>query len=176
MTTQAVQTPAGLFTPGGRECPKNGEWVLRAMRWEDLPQVVAIEAHSQRDPWPQQSFRAELDNHGVSQPLVAVRKNEVAGYIVPWFIADEVQIANIAVKENFRRRGLGRAMLSWVLHLALARYCRKVCLEVRRSNVAARRLYENLGFVVEGIRRNYYGREREDAILMKKELVPKSNA
>jgi ribosomal-protein-alanine N-acetyltransferase len=155
---------------------KHGELLLRRMELDDLPQVVAIEAQSQPDPWPQQSFRAELENSRVSLPLVVVRKNEIVGYVVPWFIEDEVQIATLAVKENHRRRGVGHFMLSHVLQLARQRFCCLVYLEVRESNLAARRLYEGLGFVVDGLRAQYYRRDREDAILMKKELVSKSNS
>ncbi len=156
------------------ELERRDDFFLRAMCPEDLPQVVALETHSQRDPWAQQSFLSEFDNPRVSQPLVALLKNEVVGYIVPWFITDEVQIANLAVKENYRQQGLGRFMLSQVLHLAQKRQCRSAFLEVRKSNQAARRLYESLGFIVEGLRPHYYGRGQEDAILMKKNLIPEN--
>ncbi len=152
-----------------------GGFFLRAMQMEDLPQVAALETQSQRDPWPQQSFRAELENPRVSRPMVMVRKTEIAGFIVPWFIEDEVQIANIAVKANYRRQGLGSVMLSQIIHWAQRCQCRAAFLEVRRSNLAARRLYENLGFVEDGCRRQYYGREQEDAILMRKNLAPEHN-
>ena len=149
--------------------------LVRAMGTDDLPHVAAIEAQSQRDPWPQPSFQAELENPEVSLPLVAVRKKEIVGYVVPWFVADEVQIANIGVKEEHRRQGLGRFLLSLVLQRAEQRRCRVVFLEVRRSNLPARRLYESLGFVEDGFRRHYYGRDREDAIVMKRNLGPEHN-
>ena len=152
------------------------EIYLRAMHPDDLPQVAAIEAHSQLEPWPQPSFRAELENFRVSKPLVAVREHEIVGYIVPWFIEGEAQIATIAVKASYRRQGVGRLMLLHVLESALRHRCRLVFLEVRKSNLAARRLYEDLGFVVEGFRSRYYRRGMEDAILMKKELDSKSNS
>jgi len=145
------------------------------MSMDDLPQVAAIEAQSQRDPWPQQSFQAEVENARVAQPLVAVRKHEIVGYIVPWFIEDEMQVANIAVKEGFRQQGVGRMLLSHVLHLARQQGCRWAYLEVRESNAAARRLYGCLGFVATGLRPRYYGHGAEDAILMKKELVPEQS-
>ncbi len=144
---------------------------LRAMLLEDLPQVVAIEAQSHLEPWTQQAFRAELETSLVAQPLVALRKDEIIGYVVPWFVADELQIANLTVKENFRQLGVGRLMLAHVLEMAEARNCRNAYLEVRDSNVAARALYESLGFVVEGVRPKYYGRAQEDAVLMKKDLL-----
>ncbi len=144
---------------------------LRAMRIEDLPQVVAIEAQSHLEPWTQEAFRAELETSLVAQPFVALRKEEIVGYIVPWFVAEELQVANITVKENFRQRGMGRLLLAHALHLAEERHCRIAYLEVRGSNAAARALYESMGFVVEGVRPKYYGRAQEDAILMKKDLL-----
>ena len=144
---------------------------LRPMRLEDLPQIVAIEAQSHLEPWTQQAFRAELEGSLVAQPFVALRNEEIVGYVVPWFVVDEVQIANITVKENFRQRGLGRMLLEHVLTLAAERRSRVVYLEVRDSNTAARALYESIGFVMEGMRPKYYGRGQEDAVLMKKELL-----
>lgn len=145
--------------------------VLRPMQLADLPQVAAIEAQSHLEPWTQQAFRAELETSLVAQPFVALRNEEIIGYIVPWFVADELQIANITVKESFRQLGVGRVMLMHVLEIAGKRDCRIAYLEVRDSNVAARGLYESLGFVLEGVRPKYYGRAQEDAVLMKKELL-----
>ena len=144
---------------------------VRAMSLNDLPQVVAIEAQSHLEPWTQQAFRAELETSLVAQPLVALRKDEIIGYVVPWFVVDELQIANLTVKESFRQLGVGRLMLTHVLQMASARNCRNAYLEVRDSNVAARALYESLGFFVEGVRPKYYGRAQEDAVLMKKNLL-----
>lgn len=144
---------------------------LRAMQLEDLPQVVALEAQSHLEPWTQQAFRAELETSLVAQPFVALRNEEIVGYVVPWFVADELQIANLTVKESFRQKGIGRTLLAHVLAMAEQRRCRIAYLEVRDSNVAARALYASMGFVVEGVRPKYYGRGQEDAVLMKKELL-----
>ncbi|NUO80001.1 ribosomal protein S18-alanine N-acetyltransferase [candidate division KSB1 bacterium] len=144
---------------------------LRAMQLEDLPQIVAIEAQSHLEPWTQHAFRAEMETSLVAQPFVALRQDEIVGYIVPWFVADELQIANITVKESFRQLGVGRLLLAHALELAQQRHCRVAYLEVRDSNAAARALYASMGFVVEGVRPKYYGRAQEDAILMKKDLL-----
>ena len=144
---------------------------VRPMQLADLPQVVAIEAHSHLEPWTQAAFHAELEGSLVAQPFVALRKEEIVGYIVPWFVADELQVANITVKESYRRHGIGRMLLAHALELAQQRCCRIAYLEVRDSNAAARALYESMGFVVEGVRPKYYGRAQEDAILMKKDLL-----
>lgn len=148
--------------------------ILRRMRQDDLSQVAAIAAHSYAEPWPQESFRVEL-NSEVSHPVVAERAGEIVGFIVAWMVTDEVEIANLTVKETFRRRGLGRMLLTHVLALAQARQCATAYLEVRRSNWAARRLYESMGFNDHGLRSRYYGRTGEDAIVMQKKLTTASS-
>jgi ribosomal-protein-alanine N-acetyltransferase len=144
---------------------------LRRMRPEDLDQVLAIERRNFHEPWTRRSFLAEIETAPLSQPLVVVHANQVVAYIVPWFIAGELQIANVAVHEDFRRRGLARQLIMHACDLAQRRNCRVAHLEVRRSNTAASRLYESLGFQTTTVRRNYYG-PNEDALLMSKNLTP----
>jgi ribosomal-protein-alanine N-acetyltransferase len=149
------------------------EWgaQLRRMRPEDLDKVLAIEQRNFREPWTRRSFLAEIETAPLSQPLVVVYENQLVAYIVPWFIADELQIANVAVHEDFRRRGLARQLIMHVCDLAQRRNYRVAHLEVRRSNTAAWQLYESLGFQITTVRRNYYG-PGEDALLMSKNLTP----
>jgi ribosomal-protein-alanine N-acetyltransferase len=147
------------------------EWgvELRAMRPEDLDQVTAIEKRNFRDAWSQRAFLAEIAAVPTSHPLVAVYENQIIGYIVAWFVADEVQIANLAIHEDFRRRGLARQLLAYVFEMAQHRGCRVAHLEVRRSNEEARKFYTSMGFQETGVRRHYYG-HHEDALLMSKTL------
>ena len=162
--TEMLQTATGELKAGRERV------ILRAMQTDDLQQVAAIEADSFSAPWPVASFRNELELRGVSEPVVGVHEGRVVGYIIPWFIADELQIISVAVQKKFRNRGIGRLLLSHVLDLARQRRCRVVYLEVRRSNGVAHHLYRSLGFVPDGVRSKYYDRENEDAIIMKKEL------
>ncbi|MDZ7343624.1 MAG: ribosomal protein S18-alanine N-acetyltransferase [candidate division KSB1 bacterium] len=141
----------------------------RPMRPADLDEVTAIEKRNFHDPWTRRAFLAEIEAWPTSQPLVAVYENQIIGYIVPWFVADELQIANLAVHEAFRRRGLAGQLLTQVCEVAHQQGCRAAHLEVRRSNVAARQFYARLGFQETGRRRHYYSHE-EDAILMTKNL------
>jgi [ribosomal protein S18]-alanine N-acetyltransferase len=94
----------------------------------------------------------------------------MGGYICFWHVVDEIQILNIAVSPDFRRRGIGRLLLEHGLRWGRERKARMAYLEVRESNTAARRLYESIGFSVCGERANYYGRQKESAILMALEL------
>jgi ribosomal-protein-alanine N-acetyltransferase len=139
------------------------------MRPEDVEQVVAIEKRNFRDAWTRRAFLAEMASSPASQPLVAAYNHEIIGYVVPWYVADEMQIANLAIREDFRRRGLARKILEYICEVAWQKGCRTAYLEVRRSNLSARRLYENFGFKEASVRRDYYG-PNEDALIMSKNL------
>lgn len=100
--------------------------------------------------------------------MVAVLGEEVVGFAGMQQVLDEGYITNIAVAESCRRKGLGRAMLG-----ALIDHCREsgasfLTLEVRQSNAPAIALYESMGFLPEGRRKNFYRQPTEDAILMTK--------
>ncbi|MEN6438372.1 MAG: ribosomal protein S18-alanine N-acetyltransferase [Syntrophobacter sp.] len=148
----------------------------------DIPSVVEIERQSQLEPWSEQSFLEELErlhSHMLAARLGrdAVTANrtwtagEAAGYICYWCVADEIQILNIAVHPDFRRQGMAGALLAHAIERGREKKVMLVTLEVRRSNDAARRLYESFGFKVVGERPNYYGAPVESAILMELEIL-----
>jgi ribosomal-protein-alanine N-acetyltransferase len=90
----------------------------------------------------------------------------VVGYAGVWVLVDEAHVTNIAVLPKWRRQGIGEGLLTKLMTVAKAHGADKMTLEVRKSNWGARRLYEKLGFVALGCRRNYYAETREDAIIM----------
>lgn len=133
-----------------------------------LPEVVDIERRSFSDPWSLHAFREVLTaprayfvgaRQGVAGPLV--------GYVVAWFVADEGEIANLAVAPEARGRGVGARLLDKALVEGRARGAAAIFLEVRDSNRAARQLYESRGFVEVGRRKGYYRRPVEDAIVLR---------
>jgi len=138
------------------------------METRDLPDVLAIENISFPNPWHETTFRGEIQNNDLSYPLVVIHRNldKVIGYIVYWKIREEVQINNIAVHPDFKRMGIGEAILGDVIQEARGEGAHYVSLEVRPSNTAARGLYAKLGFELIGIRRNYYSNPDEDAIVL----------
>lgn len=140
----------------------------------DLPQIAEIERDSYRTPWSTNLFRCEAANPR-SRILVgrlSVQHEElVAGYLVFWFVADELQLHNIAVRAPLRRQGIASRLLSRMLQTAHHEKVNCVRLEVRSSNSAARKLYENVGFVIEGVRRGYYSDTGEDALMMSMDLT-----
>lgn len=141
---------------------------LRRMTAPDLPEVLAIERVSFPNPWPESTFRGEIQNTGISSPLVAVEEGtgRVVGYLIYWKIVDEVQVNNIAVRPDARRRGVAEAIFRDVIAKLRAEGARLISLEVRISNAAARRLYEKLGFEAWGIRKGYYSNPEEDGLVL----------
>ena len=103
-------------------------------------------------------FRPEADR-------IALRQR-ILGFVAIWFMANEAHIANIAVREAHRQRGVGELLLISVIKLAIEHNARFITLEVRFTNKAAQALYKKYGFVEVGTRRAYYTDNREDALLM----------
>lgn len=143
--------------------------VLRPMQEADLRQVLHIERRSFTIPWSDATFRGLLRRQSTAL-LVAERAGSVVGYAVLWFAADEAELGDMAVLPEVRRRGLGRRLLDGALAEAARRGAKRVFLEVRESNVAARSLYERAGFEAAGTRSDYYSEPKEDAILMMRQL------
>lgn len=143
--------------------------VYRLMSGADLDQVLEIEGYCFPSPWSRESFYKELEKE-YGRSMVAVHGERVAGYIIAWFIADELHIANLAVHPDFRRKGIAEKLLNSVIGSAGS--CSWIGLEVRRSNSAAIHLYSKLGFYEIGVRRGYYQPDGEDAIVMARVLQP----
>lgn len=145
---------------------------LRRMEEEDIPEILAIEKLSFPNPWKESTFRGEIDNKPISFPCVIVHKTkkEVIGYIIFWRLKEEVHINNIALHPDYRRKGIGEAVLGKVLAQVEREGAKYVTLEVRPSNISGLALYRKLEFKVLGIRRGYYHNPREDAIVLGKRL------
>ncbi len=146
------------------------EFSLQTMASEHLDQVLAIE-RTFAAPWTREMFLQELRMQwDVSEALVSMRQDEVVGYVLCWFVADEVHVVNLAVQVRWRRRGIGRRLMDAVFDRARTRGMVVATLEVRTHNEAAIRLYETLGFRQVAIRKGYYADNGEDALVMLKEL------
>lgn len=124
------------------------------------------------DPWSRRLFEEALENQNSSSLLALAENGSVLGYLVFTAVLDEGSVDNIAVAPEARRQGVASALLE-----ALGRYGREnalasLFLEVRPSNTGAAALYEKLGYREVGRRKNYYLNPKEDAIIMKLELMP----
>jgi ribosomal-protein-alanine N-acetyltransferase len=97
---------------------------------------------------------------------------DALGFLLAWSVADELHVINIATHPDFRRQGVGTALMHYALEQALRDQARLVLLEVRRSNRAAIELYRAHGFSAMGVRRAYYSDNDEDAIEMMLAIDP----
>jgi ribosomal-protein-alanine N-acetyltransferase len=136
------------------------------MTLADLDAVHAIERASFSVPWPDDAYRNELLTNRLASYVVARAGEDIVGFGGLWVMVDEAHITTFAVDPRWRRRGVGVWMLLALLERALARHAREATLEVRLSNMPARRLYEKYGFRPVGLRPNYYTDDGEDALIM----------
>lgn len=143
--------------------------MIRLMTRADLADVVAIEQASYTMPWGDDTFRGLLRRDD-AEALVAERDGRVIAYAIYWWVLDQAELGNIAVAEQERCSGIGEALVRAVFERAIRRRVREMFLEVRPSNPTAQRLYERLGFVQVGRRRDYYVRPTEDALVMRRAL------
>ncbi|MEN3339162.1 MAG: [ribosomal protein S18]-alanine N-acetyltransferase [Acidobacteriota bacterium] len=134
---------------------------------EELDRVVAIEATSFSRPWTREMLSRELRHADVTRVYVLkLADGRVVAFCACWLVMDEVHINTVAVDAPMRRRGLATALLAHVLADVIAAGARQATLEVRRSNTAALRLYERLGFVVAAVRPKYYTDPEEDGLIL----------
>jgi ribosomal-protein-alanine N-acetyltransferase len=136
----------------------------------DLDGVLAVEAESFTNPWTREMYTWELQNRSVCHIYVArTSRCRVAGFCAFWLVFDEIHINNVAVRPEYRGRGIGTAILQHVLNEGRRLGATRATLEVRASNENARRLYERMGFYVAGRRPSYYSSPVEDALILWRE-------
>lgn len=153
----------------GREALPDGPR-LRPMRAADLDRVLAIERSSFTNPWKERTFRGLLRRKDAELWVAELAGAGVVGYLVLWFATDEGELADLAVAEEQRGRGIGSLLLGRAIDLARDRGVGSLFLEVRSSNRRAAELYRERGFQVVTVREDYYRKPTEDALVMFKSL------
>ena len=143
------------------------EELIRAMELEDLDAVMAIETAAQLTPWSSAHFRDCLGNDNYLCQVATVDDVLVA-FLILSRILDETHVLNVVVAPGWQRRGIARLMLEQAMDAARNDAMTVMYLEVRETNMAAQTLYQQLGFDVCGVRKNYYrrGDGHENAVLM----------
>lgn len=139
--------------------------IIRKLKESDLDQMIYIEENTFSDPWTREDFDLASQKEG-NLYLVGEIDGQVVGYVGCWGILDEGYIYNVAVDEIHRRKGIAHQLLQEVIRQMTKRGITSMTLEVRVSNLAAIALYESLGFVKAGIRKDFYGKPVEDAVIM----------
>lgn len=141
--------------------------VITPMEESHTEKIAQIEKECFSLPWSESSLRQELDNEN-AHFLTALLGDEVVGYIGVIEICGEADITNVAVDTRYRRFGIGGKLLKSAESGATKRGCESITLEVRVSNEAAISLYEKNGYTQVGIRKGFYEKPTEDALLMTK--------
>lgn len=141
---------------------------IREMTLEDIEQVYDLEKSIFSIPWSKNSFESSVKNKNTLF-IVAEEEGEILGYLGMYIFSDEADISNVAVSKQYRRQHIAKQMMDDILLKAQAAGVKHVTLEVRETNVAAITLYENMGFVEAGIRKNYYEEPTENALIMWKQ-------
>ena len=144
---------------------------FRPMTTADMDEIMVIERSSYRFPWSQGFFLQELQV-ACARSILAEVDGKIIGYVLFWLLPGTIDVQNVAVHVNFRRRGVARLLLSRVLGHAREQLINRVTLEVRKSNLPAQKLYESMGFIATGVRKGYYSDDGEDAVAMTLELPP----
>lgn len=119
--------------------------------------------------WSEKSIASELKNE-LSYWLVAVDDGRVLGYVGSQTVLGETDMMNVAVHPDCRKQGIGQTLVNALVDGLKEKESRCLTLEVRASNAPARALYEKLGFVQVGLRKNYYRNPKEDALILRREF------
>lgn len=149
--------------------------IERATSARDLDAVSALEAECFTNPWSREALGSELARNEFARVYVGrLPGMPVAAFCAFWLVSDELHINTIAVAPAYRRTGLGRYLMRRILADAAAQGLTRATLEVRQSNLPARRMYEGLGFRLRGVRPRYYSAPEEDALIYWLEIAPEN--
>jgi len=142
--------------------------IIREFRPQDLKTVLKIERDSFMDPYPAHLLR-DIYNLGAGF-LVAQEDGKVVGFIIFWIrFEDEGHIISLAVDKDYRRRGVGAALVMTAISIFEKFHIKNIKLEVRARNTGAIKFYRALGFSEEKVIENYY-EDGEDAVVMRMDL------
>jgi ribosomal-protein-alanine N-acetyltransferase len=148
-----------------------GEYLMeRLVDATEIDGLMAVDRESFSQPWTRQMYEDELRNPCSTIWIARRPDGHLAGYCSVWLVVDELHINNVAVCQDLRRHGLGAALVAHALTSGAAAGAKSATLEVRRSNTAARRLYEQLGFRQRGERARYYDQPVDDALILWAEI------
>ncbi|MDE6028884.1 MAG: ribosomal protein S18-alanine N-acetyltransferase [Clostridiales bacterium] len=139
---------------------------IRKAERRDVQYIAAAEQAYIDCPWTESQIAEEID--GGAAFFVAESDGEFCGYASGRVSFDECEISNIAISEAYRRRGIGKALLTALLREADACGVHSVFLLVRDGNAPAVALYDSIGFTRVGLRKNYY--KGKDALIMRLNL------
>ena len=150
---------------------QNEQLTFSPLQPAHIDQMAQIEIECFSVPWSREALLEELDNPYAHYVVCCDKAGNVVGYIGSRIVLDEADITNVAVRPQYRRRGIAARLVSMMLEQMAEKGVVSVLLEVRESNLPAQKCYERAGFTVVGRRKNYYELPKEDALLMGRQLI-----
>ena len=147
-----------------------GEFSVEKLTPQRFSEVAELEELCFSLPWKESSFSLLLEGKNTAFVAIDEESGRVAAYGGMLAVLDEGQITNVATHPEYRRMGLGERVMQALLEYAESEGLCLISLEVRESNSAAIALYEKLGFLRAGVRKNFYTLPRENAVVMTKSI------
>lgn len=144
--------------------------IFREMKVSDIDDVYQVEKSAFSMPWSKENFKSEMKNRLARYIVAEDETQKIVGYIGFWYIIDEAHITNVAVHKDYQGKKIGRGLMEAFIDKCEEDKMYSMTLEVRLSNKIAQNLYKEYGFLPGGIRKEYYSDNKEDALIMWKQL------
>jgi [ribosomal protein S18]-alanine N-acetyltransferase len=145
-------------------------WTIRPAERRDLPELLEIEVAQFPEPWTRSMMLDEISNVETRRYTVAVEGKKIIGYLGVMFVMDELHVNTLGTLPGYEGRGVATTLMNDAWVVAKEKGVHRATLEVAVSNTRAQELYFRFGFSPVGIRKNYYERTHEDALILWAEL------
>lgn len=142
------------------------EWTIRLAERRDVPELLVIEEAQFPEPWSRAMLVDEITNTETRRYTVAVEEKRIVGYLGVMFVLDELHVNTLGTLPGEEGRGIATSLIEEAWDVARERGIQRATLEVAVSNVRAQALYARFGFLPVGVRKNYYEKVREDALIL----------
>ena len=152
------------------------QWTIRLAERRDVNELLGIEQAQFPEPWTKNMLLDEIGNTETRRYTVAVEGGRIIGYLGVMFVLDELHVNTIGTLPGFEGRGVATSLMDDAWGHAHERGVVRATLEVAASNQRAQRLYSRYGFKPVGIRKNYYERTREDALVLWADVEPRDDS
>jgi len=146
-------------------------WTIRVAEKRDVPELLDIEVAQFPEPWTRSMLVDEITNVETRRYTVAVEGARIIGYLGVMYVMDELHVNTLGTLPGHEGRGVATSLMDEAWAVAKERGVRRATLEVAVSNLRARELYTRFGFAPVGVRKNYYERSHEDALVLWADLA-----
>jgi ribosomal-protein-alanine N-acetyltransferase len=146
-------------------------WTIRVAERRDVPDLLSIETAQFPEPWTRSMLLDEVTNLATRRYTVAVEEKKIVGYLGVMYVMDELHVNTIGTLPGHEGQGIATSLMNEAWEVAKERGVQRATLEVAVSNTRAQELYFRFGFSPVGVRKNYYERTNEDALILWAELA-----